>query len=52
MIEKMIEQQEELEWTNEALRTDARSRIWAKCAMGAAALFLAAVAATTWQYSR
>ncbi|MDZ4784148.1 MAG: type VI secretion protein IcmF/TssM N-terminal domain-containing protein [Planctomycetia bacterium] len=52
MIEKMIEQQEELEWTREALQTDARCRIWAKCALGAAALFLAAVAATTWQYAR
>ncbi len=52
MVEKMVDQQEELEWTTEALRSDARYRLWAKVVILAAVLFLGVVAVTKWQTSR
>lgn len=52
VVDKMIEQQEELEWTADALRNDARCRLWSKLVILAAALFLVGVAVTKWWGSR
>jgi hypothetical protein len=52
VVDKMIEQQEELEWTADALRSDSRYRMWSKVVILAAALFLSAVAVTKWWSTR
>jgi hypothetical protein len=52
VVDKMIDQQEELEWTSEALRSDARCRLWTKLVILAAVLFLTGVAVTKWWSSR
>lgn len=52
VVDKMIEQQEELEWTEGALRSDARCRLWSKLVIAAAVLFLIGVAVTKWWGSR
>jgi type VI protein secretion system component VasK len=52
VVDKMIDQQEELEWTADALRSDARCRLWTKLVILAAVLFLTGVAVTKWWSSR
>jgi len=51
LIEKLVDEQDQLEWTNQALRSDARYRLWSKLVMALAVVFLAMVAAATWYFS-
>lgn len=43
VVDKMVDHQGELEWTADALRRDARCRLWSKLVMLAAGIFLVSV---------
>jgi type VI protein secretion system component VasK len=48
VVDKLVDQQEELEWSAEAIKSDARHRLWQKVVLLVAALFLAAVGFMKW----